>query len=87
LRRCRPGAWRPSRRNPRAACRKASASRRPLWLLDEPCAALDSAGERLFDTRLAEHLAAGGAAVVATHHALTVPAGLRRLDLDALAPC
>jgi heme exporter protein A len=61
--------------------------RRRLWLLDEPCAALDSAGERLFDTRLAEHLQAGGAAIVATHHALTVPAGLRRLDLDALAPC
>jgi heme exporter protein A len=62
--------------------------RRRLWLLDEPCAALDSAGERLFDTRLAEHLQAGGAAIVATHHALTVPsAHLRRLDLDALAPC
>ncbi len=61
--------------------------RRRLWLLDEPCAALDGAGERLFDTRLAEHLQAGGAAIVATHHALTVPAGLRRLDLDALAPC
>lgn len=60
-----------------------------LWLLDEPCAALDDAGARLLDERLAEHLAQGGAAIVATHRPLGMPAGaLRRLDLDAfsLAP-
>lgn len=60
-------------------------ARRPLWLLDEPCAALDAAGERLFDERLTAHLRAGGSAVVATHRALDVPAALlRRLDLDSL---
>lgn len=61
-------------------------SRRPLWLLDEPCAALDRASQGLFDELLGAHLDAGGAAVVATHRALGVPAAaLRPLDLDGQA--
>jgi heme exporter protein A len=57
-----------------------------LWLLDEPCAALDDEGARLLDARLAEHLQRGGAAVVATHRPLGVPASvLRTIDLDAEA--
>ena len=61
-------------------------AQRTLWLLDEPCAALDSAGEALFDTQLSAHLQAGGMAVVATHRSLTVPASaLQRVDLDALS--
>lgn len=61
-------------------------SRRPLWLLDEPCAALDRTGQSLFDELLCAHLAAGGAAVVATHRALAIPAAaLRPLDLDGQA--
>lgn len=60
-------------------------SQRKLWLLDEPCAALDHAGEQLFDAQLSAHLAAGGMAVVATHRALNVPAtALQRIDLDVL---
>jgi heme exporter protein A len=42
-------------------------ARRPLWLLDEPSAALDRAGATMLDTLLARHLDQGGAAVVATH--------------------
>lgn len=58
---------------------------RALWLLDEPCAALDSAGVAMFDTHLSQHLADGGMAVIATHRALDVPAAtLQRVDLDAL---
>lgn len=58
---------------------------RLLWLLDEPCAALDSAGEALFDALLSRHLEAGGMAVIATHRALAIPAmALQRVDLDAL---
>ncbi len=51
-------------------------SRRPLWLLDEPSAALDAAGEALLLALIDEHLAAGGAALIATHHdlPLTAPA-------------
>lgn len=60
-------------------------AQRTLWLLDEPCAALDSAGEQLFDAQLSAHLSAGGMAVVATHRALNVPVStLQRIDLDSL---
>lgn len=60
-----------------------------LWLLDEPCAALDDAGAQLLDARLAEHLARGGAAIVATHRPLGVPAAALcsvALDAFSLAP-
>jgi heme exporter protein A len=59
---------------------------RILWLLDEPCASLDRAGEQLFLVRLATHLEAGGMAVVATHHALVVAAeALQRIDMNTLS--
>lgn len=63
----------------RVALARVSLGRRRLWLLDEPCAGLDEAGERIFDARLAEHLAGGGLAVVATHQALRVAPETRRL--------
>jgi heme exporter protein A len=60
-------------------------AQRRLWLLDEPCAALDNAGEQLFDDQLNRHLEAGGMAVVATHRALNIPAtALQHVDLDSL---
>ncbi len=40
---------------------------RPLWLLDEPSAALDTEGSKLLDTLLEEHLEGGGSALIATH--------------------
>jgi heme exporter protein B len=40
---------------------------RPLWLLDEPAAALDSAGQTLLARLMREHLARGGMIVAATH--------------------
>ncbi|MTH79298.1 heme ABC exporter ATP-binding protein CcmA [Paracoccus aestuariivivens] len=53
---------------------------RPLWLLDEPTVSLDSNSVALFAAMLRAHLAAGGAALVATHIDLGLPeAGL--LDL------
>lgn len=50
---------------------------RPLWLADEPTAALDRAGEALFGDLVAEHLAAGGLLVAATHQPLPVADPLR----------
>jgi heme exporter protein A len=47
-------------------------SARPLWLLDEPLAALDSAGRRLAAELIADHCAGGGIAIAATHDALGV---------------
>jgi heme exporter protein A len=72
----------------RLALARVWSSRRQLWLLDEPCAALDNAGEQLFDNQLDRHLEAGGMAVVATHRALNAPAAaLQRIDLDSLGFC
>ena len=49
--------------------------RRPLWVLDEPTTALDSAGVATLQTFIAAHLAQGGVAVIATHHDLDLPLG------------
>ncbi|MBV8800631.1 MAG: heme ABC exporter ATP-binding protein CcmA [Alphaproteobacteria bacterium] len=43
---------------------------RPLWLLDEPLAALDAQGKSLLLDLLREHLAAGSIALIATHELL-----------------
>ena len=43
---------------------------RPLWLLDEPTAALDVASQGLLAGLMAEHRAGGGLVVAATHQAL-----------------
>jgi len=45
-------------------------SRRPIWLLDEPSAALDAAGEALLGELIDAHRLAGGIAIIATHHDL-----------------
>ena len=52
-----------------------------LWVMDEPGSNLDSAGQSLVLDLLQSHLQRGGAAVVATHQALELSAGLRPLAL------
>ena len=44
-----------------------------LWLLDEPAANLDAAGQQVLQGILLRHLAAGGAALLATHQVLELP--------------
>lgn len=44
-----------------------------LWLLDEPATALDADGLRLLAALAADHLAAGGTVVAATHQPLDLP--------------
>ena len=46
---------------------------RPLWVLDEPLAALDTAGIALLARMMSRHLANGGLSVVATHAPLGLP--------------
>ena len=46
--------------------------RRPVWLLDEPTNALDTAGQKLFSTVMGDHLARGGLIVAATHMPLGI---------------
>lgn len=58
----------------------------PLWLLDEPFTALDSASVTSLETHLAEHCARGGLVVLTSHHALGArPAGYRELHLGEAA--
>lgn len=58
-------------------------SYRPLWLLDEPSAALDRVSSELFKSLVNAHLEEGGMVIAATH----LPFGFRTrtLDLGALA--
>ena len=60
---------------------------RPLWLMDEPSAALDDQGTALLHRLLSAHLARGGSAIVATHLPLLTSAGRQRtLALAPFAP-
>ena len=60
---------------------------RPLWLMDEPSAALDAEGSALLVHMLGEHLARGGAAIVATHLPVAPESGrVDELRLEAFAP-
>ena len=45
---------------------------RPLWLLDEPASALDSAGQEMLAQLMRAHLGAGGMIVAATHGPLGI---------------
>lgn len=54
----------------RVALAQMLAMARPLWLLDEPMAALDAPGRALLEELLQAHAAAGGVAVVASHDAV-----------------
>ena len=51
---------------------------RALWLFDEPTVSLDTASVAIFADRVRAHLAAGGAAVIATH----IDLGLEGRTLD-----
>jgi heme exporter protein A len=47
--------------------------KRPLWILDEPVTALDSAGIGFLADMVRRHLESGGVAVAATHAPLGLP--------------
>ncbi len=65
----------------RAAIARVIASGAPLWLLDEPANGLDSEGQERLAAAMAEHRAAGGAILAATHQ----PLGLDDAKTVALA--
>jgi heme exporter protein A len=52
---------------------------RPVWLLDEPTNALDTAGQKLFVTLMGDHLSRGGLIVAATHTPLGIAARTLRV--------
>jgi len=57
----------------RLALARLLVSHRPLWLLDEPTAALDVEGHDLVTRLLDRHLDMGGCAIAATHDPITLP--------------
>lgn len=67
-----------------AICRLLVAAR-PIWLLDEPSAALDRQGETWLAGLIAAHLDAGGLVIAATHADLGIAGTgrLKTLDLGA----
>jgi heme exporter protein A len=66
----------------RAALARLAASRRSLWLLDEPFANLDGPGMAMVEGLLEAHLARGGSAVLTSHGVLPIslPATTVRLE-------
>ena len=54
---------------------------RPLWLLDEPTAALDTASQAVLAGLMAAHRAGGGLVIAATHQPLGL-AGAAELRIE-----
>ena len=64
----------------RLALARVLVAERPLWLLDEPTAALDVAASRMVADMIRDHLAVGGLAVIATHLDLGID-GVQTMEL------
>jgi heme exporter protein A len=77
-----PAAYLSAGQRRRLSLARLLAVRRPIWLLDEPANALDSAGQRLFVELMSDHLARGGLIIAATH----APLGLAARELRIGAP-
>jgi heme exporter protein A len=56
----------------RMAMAKLLVAYRPIWILDEPTAALDAGADRLFAGLVAAHLERGGIVIAATHQPLGI---------------
>lgn len=61
----------------RAALARLIAQAAPIWLLDEPLNGLDVDAIALVEQTVAQHCAAGGLAVVASHQPIGLPGALR----------
>jgi heme exporter protein A len=65
-----PAAYLSAGQRRRLSIARLIAVKRPIWLLDEPASALDSAAQTMLATLMNEHLASGGMIVAATHSAI-----------------
>ena len=56
----------------------------PLWILDEPFAALDVAAVRHLEQLIVDYLDGGGSVIFTTHQDAAISARItQRVDLDA----
>ncbi|MFN3989816.1 MAG: heme ABC exporter ATP-binding protein CcmA [Erythrobacter sp.] len=69
----------------RAALARLIGQRAAIWLLDEPLSGLDTASQTLVSTLVAEHCAAGGIALIASHQPLNVP-GMSSFAIEDFVP-
>ncbi len=74
-----PAAYLSAGQRRRLSIARLLAVRRPVWLLDEPTNALDTAGQTLFATLMGDHLTGGGLIIAATHMPLGVVAREMRI--------
>jgi len=70
-----PGQYLSAGMKKRLALARLKLCARPLWLLDEPLAALDTAGKALAARMIAQHCGQGGIAIAATHEPLGLDCG------------
>jgi len=68
----------------RMAFAKLLVAHRPVWILDEPTAALDTRAEATFAELIREHLDRGGILLAATHQPLGLD-GMRELHMTGFA--
>ncbi len=78
-----PSAYLSAGQKRRAALAKLLVARRPVWLLDEPTTALDTASQAMVARIMAAHLAEGGLIVAATHMKLDLAARELRIGAEA----
>ncbi|GFM28515.1 heme exporter protein A [Novosphingobium sp. PY1] len=64
----------------RAALSRLIGQKAPIWLLDEPLNGLDGHAVELTEQLTAEHCAAGGIALIASHQTFSLP-GMEKLAL------
>ena len=76
-----PCRWLSAGQRRRLALARLVAAPAPVWLLDEPSAALDRDGEARLEAAIAGHRAAGGRVVAATHQPLAI-SGAEVIALD-----
>jgi heme exporter protein A len=67
-----PAAYLSAGQRRRLSLARLLVTRRPVWLLDEPTAALDAAGQQLLAGLLHDHVNRGGLIVAATHGPLGI---------------
>lgn len=70
----------------RLALAKLIISQKPIWIMDEPSAAMDASGVNLIDDIIHQHISRGGIAIIASHDSTRkLSAHTRKLTLSAAA--
>jgi heme exporter protein A len=69
-----PAAYLSAGQRRRLSLARLLAVQRPIWLLDEPTAALDATGQAMFASLMRDHLARDGLIIAATHGPLGIEA-------------